>query len=48
MTCVHPSSSFLLLGFSCWFSVVFVGVIAAMTGGGVAVVVVVMVVIVGF
>ena len=47
MTCVHPSS--FSLGVSCCFSVVSVGVIAAMTGEGVAVVVVVVVVlIVGF
>ena len=44
VTCVHPSS--FSLGVSCWFSVVFVGVIAAMTGEGVAVVVEVVVVVV--
>ena len=44
VTCVHPSS--FSLGVSSWFSVVFVGVIAAMTGEGVAVVVVVVVVVV--
>ena len=41
VTCVHPSS--FSLGFSSWFCVVFVGVIAAMTGEGVAVIVVVVV-----
>ncbi len=35
VTCVHPSS--FSLGVSSWFSVVFVGVIAAMTGEGVSI-----------